>query len=141
MNDYIHFSIKRLCFIRSSFHSKRNTIDALAEISKQIRQGSTDTFTCILLNLGGAFDSINHDVLLAKIEKYAVKGIRINWFESFLKEQRQCVQVNDVVPDSLYLLVGLRQGSFIGPLEFLMYINELPCACEFLYSIYFLLST
>ena len=80
---------------------KRSTIDNLAEHTKHIKLGSTDTFKCILLDLRKAFDSIIHDFLLAKLEKYGVRRICLKWFESFLKEQRQCVHVNDVLSEFL----------------------------------------
>ena len=54
------------------FRCKRSTFDALVETTEQIRQRSADTFTCMLLGLRKAFDSINHEKLFAKPEKYGV---------------------------------------------------------------------
>ena len=81
---------------------------------------STDAFTCILLDLRKAFISINRETFSAKTEIYGVIGIRLNWFESVFKEQRQCVQLNDVLGDFLYLLRGVLHGSVLGPLLFLL---------------------
>ena len=62
------------------FRSERSNINALAEVTEQIRQGSTDTFTCILLDLREALDSIFHEIILTKLEKYGVRGNPSNWF-------------------------------------------------------------
>ena len=101
---YSFFNKKDMFYSKQfGFRSKRSTIDALAEITEQIWNGSTDTLTFILLDLRKAIDSINHEILFAKLEKYGVREICSKWFESYLRERRQCVQVNDVLSEFLYL--------------------------------------
>ena len=68
------------------FRSKWSTIDALVEITKQNRQGSIDTFTSILFDLRKAFNSLNNEILLAKLEKYVVRRVFSKWFESNFKK-------------------------------------------------------
>ena len=83
-----------------------------------------------------AFDSINHEILVAKLGKHGVRG-NCSLFESFLKEQRQFDRVNDVLQDFLYLLAGVPQGSILEILLILKYINDLPSASEFSNSNFF----
>ena len=92
-------------------------------------QRRLDTFMCLLLDLQKAFDSIAFDILLATLEKHGVRGICFKKFESFSKEQRQCVWVNSVLSDVFYLLIGVPQGWIPGLLLFSIYINDLPGAC------------
>ena len=112
------------------FLSKPSTIDAVAGISKQMSQGSIDTFTCILFELHKAIDSINHENLLSKLENYSVEGKCLNWFGSFSNERYQCFPLNDVLSELLYLLVVKLQGSIFWLQLFLIYIKDLPGACE-----------
>ena len=73
------------------FGSKRSSIDALAEVTDQIRQGRNDALASIFVSLCKAFDSISHEILLAKSEKYGLKGICFKLFESNMKKQQRCV--------------------------------------------------
>ena len=112
---YCFFDKKNMfCSKQFACRSKRSTIDALAEITEEIRQGSTDTYICILLDLPKAFNSINYEILLSKQEKYIVREIFLRWFESKLKQRRQCAEVKDVLSDFLHLLLGVRNAHFLG---------------------------
>ena len=128
------FDHKRLFYSKHfDFPRKKSTIDILAEITKQIRQGSTFNFMCVLLDLHKAFDSINHLLLLAKLDKYGVRVVCSMWFQSNSKKKRRLdVQVNDVLLDFLYLLVGVRQSSILEPVLLLICIRDPPSACEVL---------
>ena len=64
-----------------------------------------------MLDLRNKFDSINHEMLSVKLEKYGVKGICLQWFESFLKEQRHCVQVTYVFLDFLFRVLAGRSTA------------------------------
>ena len=105
--------------------SKRSTISAPAEFTKQLRQGSTDTSMCKSCDLRKSFDSFIREVFSAKPEKYGVTGTCCRWFESFSKQRRQCVLVNDLLCYFLYLLVLIPQGSFLEPLLLLISVNKL----------------
>ena len=88
MNDYIFFHKKTLPYFEQfGIRSKGSTIDSLAEITEQSKQGSTDTLRCIMLDLRKAFDSTNYPFLVAKLEKYCVRGYFSGWFESILEEK------------------------------------------------------
>ena len=89
MNDYIPFFDKKNMFLSEQFdfRSEQNDIDNLVENTEQIRHGSTDVFTCKLLDLRKACDSINHEIFLVKLGHHGVTGIGLKWFETCSKER------------------------------------------------------
>ena len=114
-------------FSSKQFHlpSKRSTINAPAELTKQLRQGRNDKSMCKSCVLRKSFDSFIHEVFFAKPEKYGVTGTCCRWFESFSKQRLQCVLVNDLLCYFLYLLVLIPQGLFLEPLLLLISVNKL----------------
>jgi len=91
----------------------------------------------LFIDLSKAFDTLDHAILIAKLEYDGVTGIALNWFRSYLSNRQQYVDYNGVQSSLLHILTVVPQGSILGPLLFLIYINDIINASKFLHLILF----
>ena len=110
-------------------------LDIQDQISKAI--DNNEFSIGIFLDLAKAFDTVNHKILIAKLEHYGVRNIALDWFKSYLSPRYQQVSCNGNLSSLQLILFGVPQGSILGPLLFLIYINDLPNSSSLLHFILF----
>ena len=99
-------------------------------IKKEVASG-------IFLDLSKAFDTVNHKILLQKLENYGIREIALSWVTSYLNNRKQFVQFNTVNSSENIIKCGIPQGSILGPLLFILYINDISNASNLLRFILF----
>ena len=113
---------------QSAFIKHHSTQTSLHKIVDDWLQNIDDkliTGICSL-DIAKCFDSLDHDILLQKLEFYGVVGKELCWFKSYLKDRKQITSIDNVSSDALTLMTGIPQGSVLGPLLFIIYANDFP---------------
>ena len=109
---------------RANHNASQPVLHFYDQIYNSLNQKSSAKTLSIFIDLKKAFDTVDHNILLKKMNHYGVRGNSSVWFQNYLEEREQFVTINGVDSDVVKLVCG--------PLLFLLYINDLPNATEFL---------
>ena len=94
-------------------------------------------FIGVYLDFSKAFDTLDHDILFFKLNHYGIRGIALDWIKSYMLNRKQFVSYNDNPSDIQSISCGVPQGSILGPLLFLIYVNDLPNVSDMLLTVMF----
>ena len=120
--DFVNCTIstKQFGFLRN--HS---TLQQLLIFCESFCNSQTDV---VYLDFKKAFDSVSHNELLFKLWSFGITGNLWKWLQAYFSNRVQCVSVNNSVSDVLPVVSGVPQGSILGPIMFLVFVNDLPAA-------------
>ena len=113
---------------QSGFRLLFSTLTCLLKTTDEWYDGFDNGYMIgsVFIDLRKAFDTVNHEILCQKLEHYGVCDRNLSWFQSYLSNRKQFCRVNGIDSETERIEAGVPQGSCLGPLLFLVYINDLP---------------
>ena len=111
---------------QNGFRKGRSTTQSVADVTDDLFNGINNNKITLatFIDLKKAFDTVNHTILVKKLELMGIKGDLLRWVKSYLQNRCQTTVANGVTSDCAYVICGVPQGSILGPLFFITYIND-----------------
>ena len=125
---YGFLNVNKLLFSQqSSFRLLHSVLTCLLKCTNDwyLNLENSEYTAVTFIDLKKAFDTVSHDILIQKLEHCGVKNKEIRWFCSYLTNRKQCCKVNGQLSDFESITTGIPQGSWLGPLLFIIYVNDL----------------
>ena len=112
---------------QGGFRKNNSTINSVSEFSHEIYSAinTRDVSLATFIDFFKAFDTVNHKILINKLKVYGIKNNNFSWLEDYLFNRNRCTIVNGISSDYEPMICGVPQGSILGPLSFLIYINNM----------------
>jgi len=135
-----HFQTHQLLYqYQFGFRANHSTNLALTVLIDKITESlnSGDSMVGVFLDFSKAFETVNHSILLSKLEYYGIKNTALRWVESYLNNRSQYVCYNTHSSCKLICKCGVPQGSILGPLFFIIYVNDMANISKYLFLVLF----
>jgi hypothetical protein len=130
-----HLELNKLIYEHQyGFLRNKSTEHNLIHVINNISSALNENKYCIgvFLDLKKAFDTCNHQILLGKLNKLGINGPALEWFKSYLENRQQITDINNHFSEMATINISVLQGTILGPLLFLCYINDLPLSTNLL---------
>ena len=135
-NNVVNFMNKQNLFYKNQYGFRQNHttlhpiiqyLNHIADVNNKVKP---ELSLAVFLDLSKAFDTISHSILLEKLNNYGIRGTANDWFRSYLSNRKQYVEIHGTKSSYKSLTCGVPQGSILGPLLYLIYVNDIPQSCN-----------